>query len=319
MSASSGSGCVANFTASRVSTERVRELRFFQAGQYISIDYGRQDVLVFSVSPASDGTHPNVAKDATLGGAPPVPPPPAPLAPIRRSQWLSLRLRRRSRCWRRSRHFCSRCGSGRFRWFRWRMGGERWSWGWRFLGRLGGTRGGSGWGDCRELRVRLQRLNFSNLTSDLVLELGWWWGLLVASGGRAVVVALSPLLTFGLHFVPVFLLGRVEESSDLRVAGLVDVHHFGVAILLGKRRVLGVQGLHLGVFGLEDVLHFGLLIGGELEFPGQFLGALGRIGGAVVPATVGLCGGLSVGRLGCRERRGDGNEAGREKNEKGLL
>ncbi len=43
------SGCVANFTASRVSTERVRKLRFFQAGQYISIDYGRQDVMVFSV------------------------------------------------------------------------------------------------------------------------------------------------------------------------------------------------------------------------------------------------------------------------------
>ncbi len=43
------SGCVANFTASRVSTERVRKLRFFQPGQYISIDYGRQDVLVFSV------------------------------------------------------------------------------------------------------------------------------------------------------------------------------------------------------------------------------------------------------------------------------
>ena len=43
------SGCVANFTASRVSTERVRKLRFFQARQYISIDYGRQDVLVFAV------------------------------------------------------------------------------------------------------------------------------------------------------------------------------------------------------------------------------------------------------------------------------
>ena len=43
------SGCVANFTASRVSTERVRKLRFFQAGQYISIDYERQDVMVFSV------------------------------------------------------------------------------------------------------------------------------------------------------------------------------------------------------------------------------------------------------------------------------
>jgi predicted dehydrogenase len=43
------SGCVANFTASRVSTERVRKLRFFQPRQYISIDYGRQDVLVFTV------------------------------------------------------------------------------------------------------------------------------------------------------------------------------------------------------------------------------------------------------------------------------
>jgi predicted dehydrogenase len=47
------SGCVANFTASRVSTERVRKLRFFQAGQYISLDYGRQDVLVFSVGNAA--------------------------------------------------------------------------------------------------------------------------------------------------------------------------------------------------------------------------------------------------------------------------
>ena len=47
------SGCVANFTASRVSTEQVRKLRFFQPGQYVSIDYGRQDVLIFSVG--SDG------------------------------------------------------------------------------------------------------------------------------------------------------------------------------------------------------------------------------------------------------------------------
>lgn len=43
------SGCIANFTASRVSTERVRKLRFFQPRQYISLDYGRQEVLVFSV------------------------------------------------------------------------------------------------------------------------------------------------------------------------------------------------------------------------------------------------------------------------------
>jgi predicted dehydrogenase len=61
------SGCVANFTASRVSTERVRKLRFFQAGQYISIDYGRQDVLVFSVGGADVAAH-SFAKDANEWG-----------------------------------------------------------------------------------------------------------------------------------------------------------------------------------------------------------------------------------------------------------
>ncbi len=40
------SGCVANFTASRVSTERVRKLRFFEPRQYVSIDYARRDLLV---------------------------------------------------------------------------------------------------------------------------------------------------------------------------------------------------------------------------------------------------------------------------------
>jgi predicted dehydrogenase len=43
------SGCVANFTASRVSTERVRKLRFFEPRQYVSIDYARRDVLVIAV------------------------------------------------------------------------------------------------------------------------------------------------------------------------------------------------------------------------------------------------------------------------------
>ncbi len=48
------SGCVANFTASRVSTERVRKLRFFQPHQYVSLDYSRQDVLVLSVEQSPD-------------------------------------------------------------------------------------------------------------------------------------------------------------------------------------------------------------------------------------------------------------------------
>ncbi len=45
-------GCVANFTASRVSTERIRKLRFFQPRQYISLDYSRQDGAVFAVGPS---------------------------------------------------------------------------------------------------------------------------------------------------------------------------------------------------------------------------------------------------------------------------
>ncbi|MEO8596240.1 MAG: Gfo/Idh/MocA family oxidoreductase [Candidatus Solibacter sp.] len=43
-------GCVANLTASRISTERVRKLRLFQPNQYLSLDYARQDLAIFSVS-----------------------------------------------------------------------------------------------------------------------------------------------------------------------------------------------------------------------------------------------------------------------------
>ncbi len=43
------SGCVANLTASRVSTERVRKLRLFQPRQYISLDYSRQEAAVAEV------------------------------------------------------------------------------------------------------------------------------------------------------------------------------------------------------------------------------------------------------------------------------
>jgi len=42
-------GCVANLTASRISTERVRKLRLFQPNQYLSLDYARQDLAIFSV------------------------------------------------------------------------------------------------------------------------------------------------------------------------------------------------------------------------------------------------------------------------------
>jgi predicted dehydrogenase len=70
------SGCVANLTASRVSTERVRKLRFFQPRQYISLDYGRQEVLVFTVGQNDPGQ--NVAghnkAEQTASGTPSVNP-----------------------------------------------------------------------------------------------------------------------------------------------------------------------------------------------------------------------------------------------------
>jgi len=61
------SGCVANFTASRVSTERIRKLRFFQPRQYISIDYGRQDVVAFTVGddpgkPTTPSVNPQIGR-----------------------------------------------------------------------------------------------------------------------------------------------------------------------------------------------------------------------------------------------------------------
>jgi predicted dehydrogenase len=42
-------GCIANLTASRVSTEKVRKLRLFQPRQYISVDYAKQAAAVFTV------------------------------------------------------------------------------------------------------------------------------------------------------------------------------------------------------------------------------------------------------------------------------
>jgi len=48
-------GCVANLTASRVSTERVRKLRLFQPHEYISLDYTRRDAVRFRVSAQAAG------------------------------------------------------------------------------------------------------------------------------------------------------------------------------------------------------------------------------------------------------------------------
>ena len=42
-------GCVANFTASRVSFEKTRKLRFFQPHDYISVDYASQTGIIVSL------------------------------------------------------------------------------------------------------------------------------------------------------------------------------------------------------------------------------------------------------------------------------
>jgi len=61
-------GCVANLTASRVSTERIRKLRLFQPHEYISLDYSRQDAVRFHVDPPMkiDFKPLSVAKDEPL-------------------------------------------------------------------------------------------------------------------------------------------------------------------------------------------------------------------------------------------------------------
>ncbi|MCI0403351.1 MAG: Gfo/Idh/MocA family oxidoreductase [Acidobacteria bacterium] len=65
-------GCVANLTASRVSTDKVRKLRFFQPNQYVSIDFTRQDVLLVSLDPTKAGVYPET--HAVGRGTPLAPP-----------------------------------------------------------------------------------------------------------------------------------------------------------------------------------------------------------------------------------------------------
>ena len=45
------SGCIANLTASRISRDRVRKVRFFQPQAYVSIDYASQEVECFRLLP----------------------------------------------------------------------------------------------------------------------------------------------------------------------------------------------------------------------------------------------------------------------------
>ncbi|MFQ5739109.1 MAG: Gfo/Idh/MocA family oxidoreductase [Acidobacteriota bacterium] len=48
-------GCVANVTSSRVSSEKIRKLRFFQPHDYVSIDFHRQHVRIYSLVDSGSG------------------------------------------------------------------------------------------------------------------------------------------------------------------------------------------------------------------------------------------------------------------------
>jgi predicted dehydrogenase len=50
-------GAVANFTASRASTERIRKFRYFQPYDYVSIDFTRRDASLLRVDNGSPRPH----------------------------------------------------------------------------------------------------------------------------------------------------------------------------------------------------------------------------------------------------------------------
>ncbi len=49
-------GCIANLTASRISRDRVRKIRFFQPKSYLSIDYAAQEVEYWTLGAGPAGT-----------------------------------------------------------------------------------------------------------------------------------------------------------------------------------------------------------------------------------------------------------------------
>ena len=57
-------GCIANLTASRISREQVRKIRFFQPNTYLSIDYTAQEVEVWRLVPQDGGDAANRRRQA---------------------------------------------------------------------------------------------------------------------------------------------------------------------------------------------------------------------------------------------------------------
>ncbi|MGE3508309.1 MAG: Gfo/Idh/MocA family oxidoreductase [Vicinamibacterales bacterium] len=52
-------GCIANLTASRISRDRVRKIRFFQPASYVSVDYAAQKLEMWQLTPGN-GTRPQI-------------------------------------------------------------------------------------------------------------------------------------------------------------------------------------------------------------------------------------------------------------------
>jgi len=51
-------GCTANITVSRISMETMRRMRIFQPGQYVSVDFGRKEIMTVRLRPDQDGGNP---------------------------------------------------------------------------------------------------------------------------------------------------------------------------------------------------------------------------------------------------------------------
>ena len=65
-------GCIANLTASRISKEAVRKIRFFQRDAYVSIDTAARDVEVFGVVPQPGGARKIGGGKLTVDGGEPL-------------------------------------------------------------------------------------------------------------------------------------------------------------------------------------------------------------------------------------------------------
>jgi predicted dehydrogenase len=65
-------GCIANLTASRISRDRVRKIRFFQPAAYLSIDYAAQKIEMYRLvkgqgpMPSIEGGDVEVANEEPL-------------------------------------------------------------------------------------------------------------------------------------------------------------------------------------------------------------------------------------------------------------